>query len=320
MGEQMKTNLYFKANILAVCLGTLAIVSSGCQRSTFFKSDDDLANLDQNFGRNPANSGSLQGWGPKKRALIMNFWNDTPIQDSSFSTYAADELKRGLHLSQRVVIPSDLKNDLATDHFLQGDRVKVAQLIREGRRLGVSVLVIGRIGKITYRQKGDDIGIFHQRSAIANVDVVNGREVMATSRSGEATSNAVPSAEEQSASGDEFKSKLTRLGIRQAVAALIPDFLRAIEKMTWQGRVAKIIGQKAYLNSGQASGLIAGDILKVLTPGDDIYDPLSGAYLGQAQGQMKGTLEVVDFIGPDGAVADIHTGAKPKEGDLVQLY
>ena len=42
---------------------------------------------------------------------------------------------------------------------------------------------------------------------------------------------------------------------------------------------------------------VAGDILKVLTQGDDIYDPATGSYLGRTQGQLKGTLEVVDFLG-----------------------
>jgi hypothetical protein len=90
--------------------------------------------------------------------------------------------------------------------------------------------------------------------------------------------------------------------------------------MGWQGHVAKVSGSKVYVNAGRTSGLVAGDILKVLTQGDDIYDPVTSAYLGRAPGQLKGTLEVVDFIGTDGAVSEVHTGGNFQEGDAVQLY
>jgi hypothetical protein len=90
--------------------------------------------------------------------------------------------------------------------------------------------------------------------------------------------------------------------------------------MTWEGRVAKVAGTKVYINAGRASGLIGGDILKVLAQGDEVFDSQTGAYLGRSQGPLKGTLEVVDFLGADGAVAEVHTGANFQPGDAVQLY
>jgi hypothetical protein len=113
---------------------------------------------------------------------------------------------------------------------------------------------------------------------------------------------------------------MSRLAIRNAVSAMVPDVVRTIEKMVWQGKIAKISGAKVFVNSGRSSGLVAGDILKVLSAGDDVYDPSTGAYLGRAPGQLKGTLEVIDFIGTDGAVSEIHTGGNFQEGDVVQLY
>ena len=60
--------------------------------------------------------------------------------------------------------------------------------------------------------------------------------------------------------------------------------------------------------------------MKVITEGEEIYDPETGALLGQAKGEVKGTLEVVDFFGPDGAVAILHSGGSVTEGDYIQLY
>ena len=83
---------------------------------------------------------------------------------------------------------------------------------------------------------------------------------------------------------------------------LVRHVLKAIEKTTWQGLIAKILGTKIYLNAGRRSGLVTGDILKVLTKGIEVFDPETGALLGKTEGQLKGTLEVIDFIGDDAAV------------------
>ena len=51
-----------------------------------------------------------------------------------------------------------------------------------------------------------------------------------------------------------------------------------------------------------------------------IYDPETGALIGMSKGDIKGTLEIIDFFGPDGAVSILHSGGSVTEGDFVQLY
>ena len=80
------------------------------------------------------------------------------------------------------------------------------------------------------------------------------------------------------------------------------------------------MGSKVYINAGRQSGLNVGDILKVMTEGQEIFDPESGALLGVSKGQVKGTLEVIDYFGADGAVTILHSGGSVTEGDFVQLY
>ena len=104
------------------------------------------------------------------------------------------------------------------------------------------------------------------------------------------------------------------------MARPLQELLDVSAKMDWTGRVAKIIGNKIYVNVGRESGLNVGDILKVLTEGNEIYDPESGALIGLSKGEIKGTIEVIDFFGPDGSIAIIHSGSSVLEGDFVQLY
>lgn len=322
-----------KLFILPAGLLVVGLSLDGCQRSGAFKRDQQYEPADtaSNYyagqaGKTPTQRIESMGQ-PKKRVVVLDFWNNTPVNVPDGGLFAADELRRGLYLTQRMIVPTDVKPELGTEDFVQGEKVKVAQLIREGRRLGVSVLAVGRIAKIVFRQRGDDIGLLRQKQSLAAVDVEiklfdvsGGREIMATAKSGEASSNAMVALEITNVESPEYRAELTKLAIRNAVANIVPDVLKTIEKMTWQGRIVKVGGNKIYVNAGRASGLVAGDILKVLTVGDDIYDSSTGAFLGRTQGQLKGTVEVTDFMGPDAAVAEVHTGANFQAGDIVQLY
>lgn len=264
---------------------------------------------------------------PKKRILVMNFWDDTPVRYGDMGSFAAERLRRELYETRRLLLPPDLKVELNTADFAQGDQIKVAQLIQEGRRLGVSALVIGRINKVVFRQRADEVGLLRKKHSRVGVDVEvklfdvsAGREVAAVNKGGEVATDILIAIQGKVTESPEYRMKLTEEALGNAVDKAIPEIIHGIEKMAWEGRIARVAGSKVYLSAGRTSGLIGGDILKVLSSGDDIYDPENGAFLGRAPGQWKGTLEVKDFIGPDGAVAEIHTGGNFQEGDRVQLY
>ena len=108
--------------------------------------------------------------------------------------------------------------------------------------------------------------------------------------------------------------------MKVAVRKSVPKITKIGSRLDWMGRVAKIIGTRIYLNAGRSSGLNLGDIMKVITEGQEVYDPESGAMIGMSQGEVKGTLEVIDYFGPDGAICILHSGGSVTEGDFVQLY
>jgi hypothetical protein len=319
-----------KRSIVATAV-LLLLGAASCARSKAFQREENYfedAPSYYNRGGPQSPTARVEAMGqPKKRVVVFTFWDDSLAKYPKVGEFASDELRRALFLSQRMILPTDLRTALETKDFLQGDSIKVAQLIREGRRLGVSILIIGRIAEVKFRQRGDEVGLLRQTQSLAAVDVEvkvfdveGGREISAIGKSGEASSSKMVAMEAGSIKDKDFRAELTKLAVRNAMGSLVPDVLRSIEKMTWQGKIAKIVGNKIYLNAGRASGLVSGDILKVLTPGDDIYDPETGAYLGRTQGQLKGTLEVLDFMGEDAAITAVHTGGNFQETDHVRLY
>lgn len=117
-----------------------------------------------------------------------------------------------------------------------------------------------------------------------------------------------------------YRRNLLRYSVKVAVRRFVPQLAKLGAKLDWTGRVARIIGSKIYVNAGRRSGLNVGDILKVMTEGEEIFDPETGALLGVSKGEVKGTLEIVDYFGPDGSVSILHSGGSVTEGDFVQLY
>ncbi len=278
-------------------------------------------------GRSASPGGPERLKGPKKRVLVLGFWNDTPVGDDSIGTFASEEFKRELELGRHVLFPEEKMIAAVTKDFVDGDRVQTTQLVREGRRFGVSAVILGRVSKITFRQDREEVGIFRQAESWVGVDVemkvfdvVSGREVSSYKRTASATASTRVAFDEDTLANKEARTELAKEAIYEAVRKLIPDAVISLEKMDWQGRIAKIVGSKVYINAGKASGILAGDILKVLSPGEEIIDPVTRAFLGRSEGFLKGTLEVSEFIGTDSAMAVIHTGGNFQEGDVVRLY
>ncbi len=314
---------------------TLLSLLPGCVRSDAFKKDRDFYDetpggyyTDSDAGKLDENGKRLERLkGPKKKVLVFSFWNDTPVGDEELGVFAGEELKRGLFLSKRVLFPDDKHISSATKDFVQGDRVQTSQLVREGRRFGVSSVIVGRISKIKVRQNREEVGILREAESAVVVDiemkmfdVASGREVSSYKRTGAASSTARIAFGDGAAEQKEARNELAKEAIVEAVNRLIPDALVSMDKMDWQGRIAKLMGTKVYLSAGRASGLLSGDILKVLSPGEEIVDPISKVFLGRSEGLLKGTLEVSEFIGTDSAMATIHTGGNFQEGDVVRLY
>jgi hypothetical protein len=318
------------APVVLISFGLNACVRShDRRRDREFYEENPSGYYEREEGANPSRGGTgperLKG--PKKRVLVLGFWNDTPVGDEALGTFASEELKRELDLGRHVLFPEEKMIAAVTKDFVEGDRVQTTQLVREGRRFGVSAVILGRISKITFRQDREEVGIFRQAESLVGVDlemkvfdVISGREIASYKRSGSASASTRVTFDEDALANKEARAELAREAIYEAVRKLVPDTVLSLEKMDWQGRIAKIIGSKVYINAGKASGILAGDILKVLSPGEEIIDPVTRAFLGRSEGFLKGTLEVSEFIGPDSAMALIHTGGNFQEGDVVRLY
>jgi len=91
-------------------------------------------------------------------------------------------------------------------------------------------------------------------------------------------------------------------------------------KLAWYGRVLRVDGGRIFLSAGKTSGLLVGDVLKVLESPKDVIDPQTGIFMGLAPGRMKGTVKIVQYFGADGAIAILQSGGNISPDDRVELY
>lgn len=265
----------------------------------------------------------------RKRVALLTFFNESPYGGQDLGITATEELRKELARTGDYVIDNRASAELfgSSKEIYSGGGVKLVQLARKAKLSGVNLVVYGRVSKARVREKTDEIGFVRNSKAYSEAtielrifDVTSNREIFNESVLGyanDSTFRFYVGDKEQKLS---YRQELLRYAVKVAARKSIPKILESSKKLEWTGRVARIIGSKIYLNSGRESGIQIGDIMKVVTEGTEIFDPETGALIGVSKGEVKGTLEVIDYFGPDGAIAILHSGGSVVEGDFIQLY
>jgi len=266
--------------------------------------------------------------GVKKKIALLPFFNESPFESEDLEVNATEELRMELTRSGEFIVdPSSQKLFGPSKEIYVGGGMKLVQLTRQAKIAGINFIVFGRVIDARVREKSDEIGIVRQTKSYTEAkvevrvfDVNAGKEIYTETLNGYADDSTYRFFSSDREDYLSYRRDLLRYAVRVSVRKSIPKIIELASKLDWVGRVAKIIGTKVYLNAGRESGINIGDILKIITEGTEIYDPETGALIGMSKGDMKGTIEIVDYFGTDGSIAILHSGGQVLEGDFVQLY
>ena len=263
----------------------------------------------------------------RKRAVLLPFWNDTPIK-GKFEMEAKNAL-RDMILERNYLNLVD-ERDISLrsqDFYLDSERINVPHVVENGKKWGVSLVVLGRISKIAYRQKDEDVGFLRPTKGMGVasvelrlVDIVLAKEIAIGLGAGKSENSSLNLFGVDHEDAEAYRNDVVTEAIIDALHKAMPALTKEVERIQWRGKIAKITGSKLYINAGRATGINVGDILKVNSQGQDVFDPETGLFLGRTQGDLKGTLEVIEFFGEDGSITRVHSGANFQEGDVIQLY
>lgn len=264
----------------------------------------------------------------KKKIALLSFYNESPLGGDDLAITATEEFRKEISKSREFLFDPEAENVFGNSkEIYAGGGIKLAQLARKAKMSGVNIVIFGRIKEARVRQKSDEVGFVRKVKSLAETfveikvyDVLSNKELFSEVVDGNISDDNLRLYNVEGEDNLAYRQDLMRYSVKVAVRKFVPRVTKVGSRLDWMGRVAKIIGTRIYINAGRISGINIGDILKVITEGQEIFDPESGAMIGTSQGEVKGTLEVVDYFGQDGAVCTLHSGGSVTEGDFVQLY
>lgn len=270
-----------------------------------------------------------QGAELRKRVVILPFLNHSSYDNPTLLQDARDRFVSEIQRTEDVIILNWKSLGIDNiDAFREGNSYKIAELSKKLRSSGVHAIVEGVVKDLRTGKKGDSVGVFRRVQAdvkataeLRVISVRSGQVMVAEERQADASENYTRVAEKSFNDKDlRDNPDSVRFVVDTAFEKTIPILLESLKKFSWEGRVALVKGEKVYLNAGRLSGLQVGDLLRIVEPQEEVFDPETSQFLGQIKGRMKGTVEVVSYFGNDGAVTAIHSGSGFKENDLVEFY
>ncbi|CAN5521057.1 hypothetical protein BH10BDE1_BH10BDE1_14600 [soil metagenome] len=264
----------------------------------------------------------------RKRVMVLPFINGGLSRSDEAAKVAREAFLRQLRRTDEfvVVANSDFPKDVSA--FVKAGEYDLVAMGKIAAAMGIAAILEGRILEVKARRVGDEVGLVRKirarmnaRVQIRMVNTRNGSIILNETREAEAEEATTRVAERASTDRDLADDPiLIESVVTRAFQATLPRIINAVEKLSWEGRVALVKGERVYLNAGRLSGLQIGDILRISEEGEDVHDPETGSYIGRVPGRLKGTVEVVSYFGKDGAISVLHSGSGFHENDLVELY
>ncbi|MBF0360086.1 MAG: hypothetical protein HQK49_03705 [Oligoflexia bacterium] len=264
----------------------------------------------------------------KKKLALLPIFNEGLNGGDDLAIVATEEIRQELSKTREFIVEEKDAAIFGTSkEIYAGGGIKLSLLAQKAKLSGINYVIFGRIINAKIRDKIDEIGFLRELKSFGEskveikvFDTTSNKEILSEVMDGVVTDNSYNFYFSDPKEQIEYRQELLRYVVKVALRKSIPRIIDVSSKLDWTGRVARIVGTRIYVNAGRKSGVQVGDILKIMTEGNEIFDPETGAFLGISKGEIKGTIQIVDFFGPDGAVAILHSGGNISEGDLVQLY
>lgn len=268
----------------------------------------------------------------KKRVVVLPLLDRKGIHSEEVLQAANEAFMDALNESGELVAVDSKVLRANLSQYIKNNMYDLKALSQASGKAGVSALLEARIVDMRF-QNADESKIDNTSSLktrplafevvmqVRMIGVRTEQELFNTVKTVviDDPSSSVP----ENITADNFFTKnkeLTEILLKDALLDYKTKLTDSLRLITWEGRIAALSGDKIYINVGRISGVRLGDILKVVEDGQEIYDTELGYHVGQVQGRVKGTLEVVGFFGQDGAISVIHSGAGFKENDRIEVY
>lgn len=277
----------------------------------------------------------------KKRVAVFAFedktdhrwhwWTGQPVGEGMADMLTTELVKSGKY---QVIERQAIDKIMQEQHLGQTGMITAQSAARVGQLLGVELAIIGAVTEFGYKKtdvggvlKKQGLGLGVQSaSASVGIDVrfvnVNTGEIIAADNVRHEESKKGLKLDTQQFSfknKSEFDESLVGKATRKSIEEIIVKLDSQLGNLPWQAKVIKVADNMVYINAGSESGVQVGDVLVVVTKGEELIDPDTGLSLGAEERQV-GVIEVVDSSIGNGKASKckIKLGGGFNPGDLVR--
>jgi hypothetical protein len=256
--------------------------------------------------------------GYKKKVVILPFENKTTYQEEKIGEVASKRFSDKLEVTQRAIIvnPTVVSETLkkqggAFESLMDSSIMKLAH-----HAMGIQAFVTGTVSDVsilsskTSETTGEEVSFATAKVEVQLTDASTGNLLRASI--GRSPIFGTKEA------GEYSRSKAVLKAIEFSLDDVLDGFLRTLDVLDWSTTIARIEGQRVYLNAGKLSGLRIGDVLEVYEPGKEIIHSKTKLSLGWTTGELKGAVKVMDLFGVDAAVGQVVEGKSVNINDVVK--
>lgn len=264
--------------------------------------------------------------GPKKRVGVVDFTDKTTYGQGRLGSSASDILTTELFKTGAfIVIERGQLNKILEEQSLgQSGIINPDTVAKAGKVLGLNAIVTGSISQFGVKTEGKDYGFYKQKVQKAEctvdvrvIDATTGQILFADSGAGVFEKKISEVLGYGQRGG--YDETMGQSALRASITKFMDNLIQQLQSVEWSGRIAKVSGATAYINAGRDVGLKIGDVLRVYTLGEEIYDPQTHVLLGREEGSLKGELLVSGYVGNNLTTASVQSGMGFALNDIVKL-
>lgn len=250
----------------------------------------------------------------KKRVVLLPVDDQTDAMNKENKSFFQTTLTHILNNSKRVIVEgSTVLKTYENQRWWAKGAINEDLLAQAGTALGIQAFT---------RVKVTRLEIIHQLDAnkedykakitlaLKLYDGLSGQSIYS------ASIDIEPDEIRSCQTPEEAEEVVLKAAAQQISAAILPQ----LSKLEWFTHIVRVDKKMVFIQGGRDDGLYIGDLLNVYDkPGKEIFNQLTGEYLGREPGKFKGRIQVVEFFGVDAAIAKPILGETFKVGDFVKL-
>ncbi len=261
----------------------------------------------------------------QKRVLVMMPQNKTGSGGEALAKDALELIEKWMGRHSEFIYVSQKEVDPDKTFLTEEGAYDLPAIFDAGNEAGVAALLLTEIEEIELKESGEETGFFRNRETATTArvrlrvyDLRTQKEILGKRKTATYSEENV----QLMGSGGEpvFDAKHGKAAVKKAIVDILELLPKYAKRIDWAGQIARIDGQRIYIDAGRVTGLQRGQILQVFGPEAEVPNKASGKPLGFTPGRLKGTVRIYELMGEDAAIALAYSGMGFNESDRVELY